>query len=158
MGAFYSVYGGDLKKMLLKDFVRRGKGDDFIVPMEESINRHFGTLAIDLNADEYGRAVDALNGQYGEVMLAGVEDLESGSPYVFVQKVNIAGKCYMFPVVFNAKLCGADEDDAYSDLGSKSFSLRLGNEIDPNRDCSIRVVYAPGKRIEWSEEDMMMLL
>ncbi|MCQ2570694.1 MAG: hypothetical protein MJ154_00365 [Candidatus Saccharibacteria bacterium] len=159
MGAssFFSYYGGDLKTMLLRDFVCKGKGDDFVMPMDEPINRHFGTLAIDMNTDEYSRAIEVLNGQYGEAMLVGIEDLESGSPYVFVQKVEINGNHYMFPIILNAEICDSADDGAYVDLGVKSFSLRLGNEIDPDRKCSARVVYAAGKRIEWNSEDIDML-
>ena len=154
MGTFISEYGGDLKTMLLKDFIRRGRGDDFVASMSEGANRDFGTLAIRLNSEEYARAVAALEGQYGEIMIVGVEDMESGSPYVFVRMLDYDGKHYMFPVIFNAELREPEDDGCYSNLDTRSYRLRLGDNIDPERRCALRIVYAPGKRIEWSENEL----
>ena len=157
MGVYISDYGGDLKTMLLVDFVRRGKGDDFVASMDEPVNRNFGTLAIKLNSDDYSRAILALNGQYEKAMLVGVEDTMSGSPYIFVRKIVYDGKSHMFPVILNAKLCEPADDGNYSGLEAESFRLQLGRDIDPERQCQIRIVYAPGERIEWSDEEQAMV-
>lgn len=157
MGAFISDYGGELKTMIVKDFIRRGRGDDFVVSMDEPVNRNFGTLAIKINSDEYERAVKALNGDYDRVMLVGVEDEMSGSPYVFVRRIQYGNKKHMFPVIFNAKLCKPADDGDYSGLEVESFRLQLGRDIDPERVCQIRIVYAPGERIEWNEDEQELI-
>ena len=157
MGVYISDYGGDLKTMILSDFIRKGKGDDFVASMDEPVNRNFGTLAIKLNSDDYSRAIKALNGDYGKAMLVGVEDTMSGSPYIFVRRIRFGDKYHMFPVIFNAKLCEPAADGDYSGLEVESFRLQLGRDIDPERHCQIRIIYAPGERIEWSEEEQEMV-
>lgn len=154
---YISDYGGVLKTMILKDFVRRGKGDDFVAPMDDPVNRNFGTLAIKFNSNDYGRAVAALNGQYSQAMLVGVEDTMSGSPYIFVRMIEYEGKNYMFPVIFNAKLCEPAADGNYSGLEVESYRLQLGRDIDPERQCQIRIVYVPGQRVEWNDEELQMV-
>ena len=157
MGVFISEYGGDLKRMLLRDFVRKGRGDDFVAPINEMSIERFGTLAIRLNSEEYASAISALAGDYSDVLLVGVEDMESGSPYVFVRMIEYGEKTYMFPTIINARLSEPSEDGSYFGPEAKSYSLRLGSEIDPERRCAMRIVYAPGKRIEWSEDELAQI-
>lgn len=157
MRTFISNYGGDLKTLLLRDFVRKGEGDDFLVLINSPKYRDYGMLAIKTNSDEYAKAVEALEEQCSDVMIVGIEDAESGSPYIFACRVEFEGEEYMFPAIFNARLCGPAEDGDYSGLGAKSFHLRLGDEIDPERLCAVRILYTPGKRIEWSKDDLAMV-
>ena len=66
-------------------------------------------------------------------------------------------KTYMFPTIINARLSEPSEDGGYFGPEAKSYSLRLGSEIDPERRCAMRIVYAPGKRIEWSEDELAQI-
>lgn len=154
MGKFNSNYGGILKPLPLKNLVRRGEGDDFILSMAANRNRSYGTLAIKTNSEDYSAAVEDLNDQLDDVMIVGVEDTEAGSPYIFVRKVEHEGKVYMFPAIFNAMLCDPNENGDYSGLCVKSFHLRIGEDVDPERLCTLRINYAPGKKIEWSEDEV----
>ncbi len=164
MGDFVSEYGGDLVTIPLSNFLNRGRGDDFLLQPERLPGRHsYGTLNI-VNSycgsridDDYARAVAALEGQNDNIMLVCVEDPESASPYLFVRKVNKDNKEYAFPIIFNAELwCYADDGEFFGS-GEESFNLCLGDIIDPERKCAVRIIYAPGKRIEWSEEELKEL-
>ena len=154
MGKFNSMYGGKLRPLPLKNLVRQGEGDDFTLSMSAERNRNYGTLAIKRNSEDYAAAVEDLNDQCDDVMIIGVEDTEAGTPYVFVRRVEHAGKTYMFPAIFNAVLCEPKENGDYSGLCVRSFHLRLGEDIDPERLCAMRINYAPGEKIEWSEDEV----
>lgn len=154
-----SAYGGNLVLILVRSFMVPGRGDDFILSMGELGIGGYGTLLISTNKDEYSRAVDVVDRD--DVELLGVEDTESGSPYVFVKRVVCNGKAYMFPVILNAKLIETRPfednhvyEEDYKVLGSNSFTLRLSSELDPEHLCAMRIIYAPGERIEWNEDDV----
>jgi len=159
MGAyeFKSQYGGSLLTMSIEQYVRKGGGDDFVVSMEDPSNRNYGTLLIELDADEYKRALEALEGHHEKVMLVGIEDAESGSPYIFVNSVERDGKRAMFPVLLNAALYKPATDESYSDHENSSYILKLGKTLDPSQECAVRIVYAPGQRIEWNDRDQQLI-
>ncbi len=154
-----SAYGGNLVMILVRNFMVPGRGDDFVLSMNELGIGGYGTLLISLNNDEYSRAVNVADSD--DVELLGVEDTESGSPYVFVKRVIRNGKAYLFPVILNAKLAETRPcedshlyEEDYEVLGSNSFTLRLSSELDPEHLCAMRIIYAPGERIEWNEDDV----
>lgn len=159
MGDFVSEYGGDLVTLPLINFMRRGRGDDFLMKLDELSygKNRCGTLTISNSSctnDDYARAVQALDGQNEKVMLVCVEDPESASPYLFVKNIKKGGQEYVFPVIFNASLRSYAEDGVYYGSGEESYNLCLGDYIDPERKCAMRIVYAPGERIEWCEKEV----
>ena len=36
----------------------------------------------------------------------------------------------------------------------EAYDLRLGDIIDPGHKCTYRIVYTPGRRIEWTDEEI----
>lgn len=160
MGVFVSKYGGDLIVLPLKDFVQRGRGDDFLILFDRLAglnNNTYGTLTIgenSRNSDEYNRAIQALDSRIDSVMMVCIEDPESASPYLFTRSIMWDGKKYLFPVIFNAILMSYSECGEYYGFGAESFNLLLGNQIDPEQKCAMRIMYAPGERIEWNENDV----
>ena len=160
MGAYYgfkSQYGGDLLTLSIEQYVRKSDYDDFIVTMEEPGNRNYGTLLIDMDRIEYDQAVAALEGHHEKIMLVGVEDVEGGSPYIFVNGIERNGKRYMFPIIMNAALYKQATDEHYSGHEVCSYCLRLGKSLDPSQQCQIRIVHAPGRRIEWTKKEQEMV-
>jgi hypothetical protein len=147
---FISEYGGDLITKPLRTMLEKGRGDDIVAVVDRSYGS-YGSLAIRTNSDEYNRAIDALAGDDREAMMIGVEDPESGSPYIFIRRVFWKGKIYALAVILNASLMD-ENDDAAARQGS--YQLWLGDNIDPERRCVVRIAYSPGHRIEWTDAEI----
>ena len=156
MDKFLSDIGGDLVVIPLSKFVLAGRGDDFFMQFNKLPDeRNYGALAIKdiCKDDDYDRASKAIAEQNKEVAIACIEDPESASPYMFAKRLKYGEKQYFFPIIFNATLAEYAEDGEYYGFGEESYNLRLGDELDPERKCIMRIMYAPGERIEWNEQD-----
>lgn len=150
MGKYVSKYGGELMTFPLGEALERVDKKDYLIT--EGIPGHsFGTLAIRTNSEDYWNAVVALEDNTQSVMLAAIEDPESASPYLFIRRVSWNGLSFSFTVIFNAQLMKREES---SEGIEEAYDLRLGDIIDPGHKCTYRIVYAPGRRIEWTDEEI----
>ncbi len=150
---YMSKYGGDILPVPLNRLIRRGRGDDVFVVVDKENHSRYGVLEIGMNPFDYKQAeLLAAEWKTGEPIMVAVEDPESGSPMMLTRKIARNGQWHYLAVIFNAKFA---DDPGENRIGS--FCLRLSGAIDPNSKFSERIVYSPGERIDWNEEQIAML-